>query len=119
MGRKNHWPHVVAGSGDRQALPGRAGRQNLALWQICYRHLLNTWYLEGPGIKAQPAGGGAKNGISQFTRILAEKGLEMGPVGAPHGVALRHFLRNEVPAAGLVPMMPKKGLEMRPLVTLW
>ncbi len=53
---------------------------------------------------------------------MAEKGLEMRPVGAPHGVALRHFLRNEVPAAELVPMMAEWGLEMRPsgdvLVTL-
>ncbi len=37
--------------------------------------------------------------------MMAEKGLEMRPVGAPHGVALRYFLRNEVPAAGLVPIM--------------
>ncbi len=38
----------------------------------------------------------------------------MRPVGAPHGVALRHFLRNKGLAAGLVPMMGEKGLEMRP-----
>ncbi len=41
--------------------------------------------------------------------IWAEKGLEMRPVGAPHGVALRHFLRNKGLAAGLVPIMADCG----------
>ena len=35
----------------------------------------------------------------------------MRPVGAPHGVALRHFLRSKGLAAGLVPMMADCGDE--------
>ena len=52
-------------------------------------------------------------GICRESTDLGRKEAAKYVLWGPHGVALRHFLRNEVPAAGLVPIMPEKGREMR------
>ena len=44
-------------------------------------------------------------GICRESTDLGRKEAAKYVLWGPHGVALRHFLRNEVPAPGLVPVM--------------
>ncbi len=85
----------------RSALSAVVGRQSTTERRECHSAPY-TATIGPPLLRPRPDRQGRSR---QGWLIWAEKGLEMRPVGAPHSVALRHFLRNKGLAAGLVPMM--------------
>ncbi len=81
------------------ALSAVVGRQSTTERRECHSAPC-TATVSPPLLRPRP---GRQGRSRQGWLIWAEKGLEMRPVGAPHGVALRHFIRNKGLAAGWCP----------------